>query len=112
MCIRDSPSRVGAGQNATLTASATDLRFNNTQGTEPTQNIVAAEYYINTPPWQAGAIARPMQAADGAFNAKTEALTASVPTDALSAGKHLLYVRAQDAAGNWGAFSAVFLRVR
>jgi carboxypeptidase T len=106
------PAKVTAGQAATLSASATDLRFNNSQGTEPTQNIVAAEYYIDTPPWQAGAVARPLLAADGAFNAKTESLTASVPTAGLSRGKHLLFVRAQDAAGNWGAFSATFLKVK
>ena len=106
------PAKVSAGQAATLSASATDLRFNNSQGTEPTQNIVAAEYYIDTPPWQAGAVARPLQAADGAFNGKTESLTASVPTAGLSRGKHLLFVRAQDAAGNWGAFSATYLKVK
>ena len=95
------------------TASTTDLRFNNSQGTEPTQNIAAAEYYIDTRTVAAGR-GGPPHAGDRwrSFNAKTEGLTASVPTDGLSPGKHLLFVRAQDAAGNWGAFSATFLRVK
>lgn len=107
-----SPAKVVAGATATLSASTTDLRFNNSQGTEPTQNISAAEYYIDTPPWVVGAVAVPMQASDGAFNSKTEALTASVNTTGLAKGQHLLYVRARDAAGQWGAFSAAFLRVK
>ena len=107
-----SPAKVVAGASATLSASATDLRFNNSQGTEPTQIISAAEYYIDTPPWAPGAVALPMQASDLLFGAKTGALTASVNTTGLGKGQHLLYVRARDAAGQWGALSAVFLRVK
>jgi carboxypeptidase T len=103
---------VAAGTPVTITSSATDLRFNNSEGTEPTQNITAAEVYIDTPPWQAGAAAQAMSASDGAFNSKTESLTGTIDTTGLSVGKHLVYVRARDASNTWGPFTASFLKVR
>ncbi len=103
---------VAAGVPVTITSSATDLRFNNSEGTEPTQNITAAEFYIDTPPWQAGASAQAMSAGDGAFNDKTEGLTATIDTTGLASGKHMVYVRARDASNTWGPFSASFLRIR
>jgi carboxypeptidase T len=105
-----SSGTVPAGTAVTLTASATDTRFNNSNGTEATQNIGAAEYYIDTPPWDGGT-ARTMGAADGAFNAKTEGVTAQVDTTGLATGKHIVFVRAQDAGGAWGAISATYLTI-
>lgn len=103
---------VRAGTPVTLKASATDLRFNNSEGVEPTQNIVAGEYYVDTPPWLAGAAAQALGAADGGFNAKTEALSGTIDTTGLSSGRHLVYVRARDASNTWGPFSASFLVIR
>jgi carboxypeptidase T len=105
-----SSATVPAGTAVTLTASATDTRFNNSNGTEATQNIAAGEYYIDTPPWAGGA-ARTMSAADGAFNAKTEGLAGQVDTTGLATGKHIVFVRAQDAGGAWGAISATYLTI-
>ncbi len=102
---------VPAGTPVTLTASATDIRFNNSNGTEPTQPIAGAEYTIDVPPWQAGVVSVPLAAADGSFNTSTEALSGSINTSGLAAGKHLVYVRARDASGAWGPVSAVFLKV-
>src|SRR5204863_986984 len=48
---------VPAGTPVTVTASITDTRFNNSNGTESTQAINAAEAYIDTPPWSPGATA-------------------------------------------------------
>ncbi len=102
---------VPAGTVVQLTASATDTRFNNTNGTEGVQAITAAEATIGTPPWQAGAIPVPLQAADGSFTGTSEALTGSLNTAGLAVGQHIVYVRARDASGTWGPVSAVFLNV-
>ena len=104
-----SSSEVPAGTPVTLNATINDTRYNNTNGTEPTQNIAAAEYYVDVPPWGTGATAHAMAAADGSFDAKTEGVTATVDTAGWSTGKHILFVRGQDAGGNWGAFSSIFL---
>ncbi len=106
-----SSTGVAAGTVVQLTASATDTRFNNTNGTEATQNVTAAEATIGTPPWAAGAVPIALQAGDGSFNSPTEALTGSLPTAGLPAGQHIVYVRAQDASGTWGPVSAVFLNI-
>ncbi len=105
-----SSGTVPAGTAVTLTASATDTRFNNSNGAEATQNVRAAEYYIDTPPW-AGGTARTMGAADGAFNGTTEGVTGQVDTTGLSTGKHIVFVRAQDAGGAWGAITATYLTI-
>ena len=52
-----------------------------------------------------------MSASDGSFDATVEGVEATIDTTGLSAGQHIVFVRGQDAAGNWGAFSAVFLYV-
>lgn len=107
------PGIIGPGAVVTLTASINDTRYFDTVGSEPAQNIVAAEYYINTPPWitTTTPIAYPMAAADGAFNSPIEAAIAAIDTAGLSDGRHTIFVRGQDAAGNWGAISAHFLYI-
>jgi hypothetical protein len=100
---------VPAGTPVTLSASTSDLRFSTANGTEATQNIAAAEYYIDKAPWEAGATPVVLQPLDGAFNAKTENLTGTLDTTGLATGKHVVYVRARDAGGSWGAVSSSFL---
>lgn len=109
--VTATPATITVGDPVVLTATINDTRFNNSNGAEPTQAIAAAEYYIDTPPWQAGAVAIPMAAADGSFNSTLEAVTANVDTSGLSTGRHIVFVRGRDAANNWGPFSAVFLDV-
>ncbi len=109
--VAATPVLVNAGDPVSLTAAANDARFNNSTGTEPTQAIAAAEYYIDTPPWQAGAVAYPMTAADGTFNSTIEGVVATIDTTALTGGRHTVFVRARDAANNWGPLSAVFLYI-
>ena len=105
-----SSSTVPAGTAVTLTGVANDTRYKSGSG-EATQAIAQAEYYIDTPPWVEGAAAIPMSASDGSFNSTAENLTASVNTAGWNQGRHTLYLRSQDAAGNWGAVSAIFLSV-
>lgn len=90
---------------------ATDERFNNSNGTEPTQNIVSVEAYIGTPPWMPGAVAVRLEPIDGAFDGKSERFDGVLPTKGLAAGRHIVYVRSQDASGQFGPVSAVFIDV-
>jgi carboxypeptidase T len=98
-----------AVSGSTLSATLNDARFNNSNGTEPTQTIASAEYFIDTPPWKSGATAITMSASDGSFNASSEGVTATVNTASLSSGKHTIFVRGRDSSGNVGPVSAVFL---
>ncbi len=104
-------STIAPGETGTIAATATDTRFSNSNGSESTQNITASEYYIDTPPWAAGAVAIPLTATDGNFNSKSEAITGSIDTTGLSNGQHIIYVRSRDASNTWGAVSAIFLQV-
>ena len=105
-----SSSEVPAGTPVTLSGSINDTRYNNTNGTEPTQAVAAAEYYVDIPPWSGGtAIA--MAASDGSFNSTIEGVTATADTTGWTNGRHTLFVRGKDASNNWGAFSAVFLTI-
>ncbi|MCB2149595.1 MAG: carboxypeptidase [Deltaproteobacteria bacterium] len=104
---------VPAGTPAALTATIDDTRYRILRGNvenEPVQNIAAAEFYIDTPPW-AGGVGLTMDPGDGAFNTTVETVTAEIDTAGLEAGRHLVFVRGQDENGNWGAFSAVFLTI-
>jgi uncharacterized repeat protein (TIGR01451 family) len=103
------PTGTQAGQIITLTATANDTRFNNVTGTEPTQNIAAARYTIDAPSWAAGVTPYPMNAADGSFNSPIESLIATINTTGWTTGRHILFIESQDAAGNWGAPTAVFV---
>ncbi len=98
-----------SGSVVTLRATLDDTRFNNSNGTEVVQTVVGAEYYVDTPPWAAGAVPVAMTAVDGAFNAGVEQGQASIDTSNWSIGKHTIYVRGRDSLGNWGAVSAAFV---
>jgi carboxypeptidase T len=103
-------AQTGSGQVVTLTATLDDTRY---ADSEPAQNIAAAEYYVDTPPWitTTTPISHPMAAVDGSFSSTVEQVEATIDTTGLSIGRHIVFVRGQDAAGNWGAFSAAFMQV-
>lgn len=98
-----SPSPVGSGYAATLTAQINDYA----NGSRP---ITQAEAYVDIPPWLGGA-AVPLAAVDGTFNSPRETVAGAIDTTDLALGRHLIYVRGRDADGNWGPFSAVWLEV-
>ena len=100
---------VAPGDPVTIQAIADDGRFNNSNGSEPAQSVAAAELFIDSPPWQTGANATAMTAADGAFNATVEPILSVVDTTGLANGRHMAYVRAQDANDNCGPISATFM---
>jgi len=74
--------------NATISAVANDSL----------SGVVSGEYYIDTDPGQGHATA--MTYANGK-------ITATAHITALSPGIHTLYMRAKDAAGNWGTTTSV-----
>ncbi len=98
---------VAAGQPVTVTATLDDTRYD---GPEPSQNILSAELYLDVPPWQPGTPIA-LAAADGAFDETVEEVTGTLDTTGLAPGRHTLFVRGEDAAGNFGAVSAAFLFV-
>jgi len=98
-----------ASSPVTLTATADDSRYDSGgQGDEPVQNIQAARYTIDVPSWQ-GAVTHAMTAADGAFDSSSEAVTATIDVTGLSNDRHIIFVEGQDADGNWGVPTAIFL---
>ncbi len=108
-----SASTVARGTNVTLSATADDNALGSASGSvgrPSTQRISTGEYYIDTAPW-AGGTAVAMSATDGRFNSATEGIRATVATTGLSLGRHTLWVRARDLAGNWGPTQALFLTV-
>lgn len=107
------PAGVAPGEQVVVEARIDDTRYNHSNGTEPTQNVVGAEYYIDVPPWVTSTlpIAYPMAAQDGSFDESVEEVEGTLDSSGLSAGRHTVYVRGQDAAGNWGVVSAAFLYV-
>ncbi len=106
-----STTGVQVGTAVALTGTANNTRYNNSNGVQPAQNIAAAEYYVDTPPWVSGATPVALTTKIGSFDAKTESIVGSINTASLSVGKHIVYVRSRDVGGNWGAISAAFLQV-
>ncbi|MBN2006872.1 MAG: carboxypeptidase regulatory-like domain-containing protein [Anaerolineae bacterium] len=74
------------------------------------QTIVAAEAYLDVPPWDGGT-PYPLAAADGAFDETSELVQGSVGTSGVTRGRHLIYVRGRDADGYWGPVSALFVEL-
>ena len=106
----NAPASVAAGSSFALSAAANNTRFNTSNGREPNRTIASAEYTIDTPFWEGGS-AKPLSAADGAFNAATENISGSISTAGLSQGRHTVYIRAKNSAGGYGPVSAVFVSV-
>jgi carboxypeptidase T len=106
-------STVLAPLSATVTFSAavaSDLYGNSGIGRPAPRPVAAAEFYVDTPPWVAGSVPISMTAQDGAFDGTREGVTGSAGPD-LSAGRHTLYIRGRDAAGNWGPTTARWINV-
>ncbi|MEZ4635989.1 MAG: M14 family zinc carboxypeptidase [Caldilineaceae bacterium] len=106
-----STSSVNAGNPVTLTVTADDSRyFSNGYGSEAVQTISAVRYSVGQPVW-AGGTPVEMTAVDGLFGSSVENASAVIDTNGWPSGRHTIFVESQDAAGNWGALSAIFLDV-
>jgi hypothetical protein len=102
---------VARGTAARITGALNDTRFSSRNGTEPVQTIASGEVFVDVPPWAPGATPIALIATDGAFNQTIESVRADIPTSSLSNGRHTLYMRGRDSAGNVGPISAAFLTV-
>ncbi|MCD4822900.1 MAG: hypothetical protein K8R11_12825, partial [Methanococcoides sp.] len=107
----DIGSSVPSGTTVIISATMDDTRYNNSNGTEPSQNIAAADYYVDVPPWVTDPtpVAIAMSPSDGNLDSTVESVEAAIDTTGWDEGQHIIFVRGQDADGNWGAFSAIFL---
>ncbi len=106
-----SSDSVRRGEPVTIRATLDDTRYNNSNGVTPTQNISAAQAFVDTPPWANGARALNMTASDGRFDERVEPVSVQIDTSSLSQGRHTVFVRGRDASGNWGAVSAKFVTI-
>ena len=103
-------TQVVAGTPVTLTALINDNAYGNSGVGRPAAQVISqAEYTIDVPPW-AGGTPISMTALDGSFNSASEIVIAQVQAP-LSAGRHTLFVRGHDTAGNWGPITAQWLTV-
>ncbi|MEE9342329.1 MAG: M14 family zinc carboxypeptidase [Gammaproteobacteria bacterium] len=102
---------VASGTPVTVSATADDARYNASNGTEPSQAIAAAEYFIDIPPWENGATPIPMTAVDGVFDSGSEVVQASINTAGLANGQHSVFIHSKDTDNSWGVVSAIFLNI-
>jgi hypothetical protein len=81
-------------------------------GNSFSQNVGAAEYYIDTPPWAGGT----PNAMTGNFTSPTVNVSATIDTSSLAPGQHVIFVRGRGVNNylglqTWGPVSAAFLNV-
>jgi hypothetical protein len=102
-----------AGQKLHITATIDDTRYGSRNGAQTTQAIAAAQVFMDIPPWITATlpISQTMTAVDGAFDEPVETVMGTLDAAALSEGRHTAFVRGQDAAGNWGPVTALFVDV-
>ena len=98
--IQPTPNPIVIGDPATLLARGTDAQ---TGGA----NIAAAEYSIGAAPAPAGR----GTAMTSTFDSATVNLSADINTSVILSGDRTVWVRAKDSSGNWGAASALAVRV-
>ncbi len=102
---------VPAGTQVKISTRVTDRRYRNSNGTEPTQLIAAAEYTVDKLPWSEGAQPIALQSTDGTLDSESEDMDSQIDTQGWSEGRHTLYLRGKDIAGNWGPVSAIYLTI-
>ena len=107
--VATNPMTVTQGSPVQLTAT---INFAWT-GNVDSQNVGAAEYYIDTPPWAGGT---PV-AMTGNFTSPTVPVAATIDTTDLSVGRHLIFVRGRGVNNyqgfqTWGPISAAWLWVQ
>jgi hypothetical protein len=95
------PNPTGGQLVLNLTATAADP--------DNISNIAAAEWFRGADPGPGNGM--PLQAADGTFDAATEALTGQLDARGWGLGPHQISVRAMDEAGNWGPVVTITVNV-
>jgi len=98
-----SPNPTDGSVDVTVSATVTD-------GGDTPSNIQTAEFYIDGTANPANS----MTAVDLAFDSTSEAVEGTIPAAtlaSLSSGNHTIFVRGQDANGNWGPFLSTVLNL-
>lgn len=107
------------GTQATITATVT-FAWTGCPTYDPctnpfSQNVGAAELYLDTPPIRGGTPIA-MQAVDGSFNSPTEQVRVTTDISGLASGQHLVFVRGRGVNSyqtleTWGPVTAAFMDV-
>jgi hypothetical protein len=96
----------------TVDAMLNDTRFySGAGGSEPNQPIADAEFTLGAAPGEATPpiLSGKLLPADGAWDEPVEQASVTINISELGIGRYPLYLRAKDAAGNWGPVSARFV---
>lgn len=72
------------------------------------QAISAVAYSFDQPFWDENIEEYPLYPVDGSFDSTSEEVRGEVDVSGLSQGRHTIFIRGQDQAGNWGPISAAF----
>ncbi|MGK7953364.1 MAG: M14 family zinc carboxypeptidase [Xenococcaceae cyanobacterium] len=110
-------AQVVAGTNVVINATADDGRYDDGEvsptdsGDEPVQNIAQARYSIDTPSWIEGTEFFSLETVDGELDSSVEEFSATIDTSDLEVGRHTIFLESQDANGNFGVPTAVFIDV-
>ena len=75
------------------------------------QAIAGATASIDALPWDSGVALQTLSAADGNYDTSREGVSGALDSNALSPGKHLIYVQGGDASGAKGPPSAAFVEI-
>jgi carboxypeptidase T len=102
----DIETEIGPTAMMTVTAVIND----SDNGNNP---IATAAAYVATPYWMTGTVTHTLSLVNQGSPGPVEAVAGTIDVSQfqLRAGQNILFVRGQDAAGNWGAVSAAFFEV-
>ncbi len=110
-----SPDLVLPGEGFTVSATADDARQKlgsfSESGPVPAVQAILGGIAGFVPPWTEGADGVALVADDGAFDAPVESVSASLDSNGLAVGRHLVWLQAVDAAGHAGPPAAAFVDV-
>ncbi len=104
-------SDVVAGTQISVSGIANDTHFNNINGTEPTQNILSVEMYIDQLPWDIASTPIMISASDGDFNSNNESFTDQIDTTGMNIGQHVIYLQSTDSNGITGVVYSKFFNI-
>ena len=110
-------TQVVAGTEVVLNATADDTRYDDgdtdspESEDEPVQDIAQAVYSIDNPSWIEDTEFYSLEALDGELDSPVEEFTTIIDTSDLAPGRHTVFVESQDADGNFGVPTAVFIDV-
>ena len=94
------------GETVRVVGLADDTAYNQANGSEPVDALAGVDLYLAQLPWNPGADARPVRAADGVFDSAREWFHADLQIDDDVPGTHDVFLRARDAAASGPPYAA------